>query len=39
MKWYNAYLNGFYYPDNKSEKKDFRKAIQKNCGRVNWLKP
>ena len=39
MKWHNAYLNGFYYPDNKSEKKDFRKAIQKNCRRVNWLKP
>lgn len=38
QKWKNAYNKGFWYPDAKSDTKNFRKAILTNCDKINLLK-
>ena len=39
MKWYNAYANGFWYPDSTDKNRQFRDPISKRMGKISWLKP
>ena len=39
MKWYNAYANGFWYPDSTDKNRQFRDPISKRLVKIKWLKP